>query len=532
MNRMIGYKEVVAALLAAAVMLLQACIADHNLCPEDLPGTQSVAMTLRLQLTSKSAASSATRTGGHEPQEATTDENYINIEGGDYRVMIFDGNGQFLQLFDVEETFHSVINDASGQTYTVDITGPVEIKAERLQVVVLANWRGVDSSANYPAPAIGDNISALYDRDSYSFTLPANWTPSSAAGRGIPMFGKSAIVDVSEAETVFNEELHADIKMLNLGDIKLLRSLAKIEVNAGSSLAAAGVSVTGAQLANYNTRGLYIPDVAANPDWNEDETQITEPTLPGQMQAASEPLTFSLMGGVMCAYVPEADLEALATKPSMSLTIKERDVETTLQYDNIAIGNVDRLLRNHIYRYTVQSVKADAALTVTAVPWERVNVGIMDFENLIGYDSNGYIQWEADTYLQNITNENENEYTLVVKNTTPAAGHFTLLSPLGADWFAFLDHLSGDTDAFKFVDREGNDLEDDDSDIVGLTYTTGKIDGQRIDFYIAPTRTSGLTQNNVATLRIMVRTLDGRWLEAKLCHEGSDANYKIQQNQL
>ena len=116
------------------------------------------------------------------------------------------------------------------------------------------------------------------DGTTWNFTLPNDgWQPD-GAGKAIPMYGCSGVALLSAATQNAIDKERYD---LDLGEIKMLRAVAKIEV--ADALPDGVELASDITLSNYNAVGRLIPDATANPDWNKEDTQVGAlpcPTLP------------------------------------------------------------------------------------------------------------------------------------------------------------------------------------------------------------------------------------------------------------
>lgn len=180
------------------------------------------------------------------------------------------------------------------------------------------------------------------------------------------MFGVSAVVPLSAAVDPTDNDtidgVKVDGKVLDMGEIMLLRAVAKIEVLRDPA-DADGISLLGVKLSAYNAAGRFIPDVTANPDWGIAATQVVTPTLPADVKRQNGGLSFFRDGTTWRAYVPEMDLRT--DRPTLTITAGYASGANDPQEFRIALdnparpGQLDYLLRNHIYRYKIWSVDLD-----------------------------------------------------------------------------------------------------------------------------------------------------------------------------
>lgn len=392
MRSSISYTLRLFALLAAFVAA--SCVNDNE--PDCPPIGQARQYVLNLRVVTSKAATRMTRAAGHGTEEATRDEDYIDIAGQDFLVLVFDGYGRLIQRFEPSST---VIKQGQEQGAAYELSGVLgETSANEIQVAVIANCNSMGANGAYDQFVLGNTfLSEMYgDGTKWNFTLPnpeGGWQPDKDTKKTIPMYGCSDAKPLGAATQNADDKNRYD---LNLGEIKMLRAVAKIEI---VDCLPEGVEIApNVTLSAYNTQGRLIPDATNNPDWNVEGTQVISPTLPDNVQTAaglkffteSEPMT---IGGKECkvysAYVTEADLRT--SRPNINLTIKDSDGQGTsskdyeMAVDSYTDGQATQglaaLLRNHIYRYEIKSASSNS-LTVnyTICPMGSGTADIPAFE--------------------------------------------------------------------------------------------------------------------------------------------------------
>lgn len=388
MRSSISYTLRLFALLAAFVAA--SCVNDNE--PDCPPIGQARQYVLNLRVVTSKAATRMTRAAGHDTEEATPDEDYIDIAGQDFLVLVFDGYGRLIQRFEPSST---VIKQGQGTSY--ELSGVLgETSANEIQVAVIANCNSMGASGAYDRFVLGNTfLSEMYgDGTKWNFTLPnpeGGWQPDKDTKKTIPMYGCSEAKPLRAATQSADDENRYD---LNLGTIKMLRAVAKIEI---VDCLPEGVEIApNVTLSAYNTIGCLIPDATNNPNWNVEETQVTSPTLPDDVQTATDLKFFTelkTIGGKECkvysAYVTEADLTT--NRPHINLTVKDSDGQGTsskdykMEVDSYTDGKATNvlaaLLRNHIYRYEIKSASSNS-LTVnyTICPMGSDTADIPAFE--------------------------------------------------------------------------------------------------------------------------------------------------------
>ena len=138
------------------------------------------------------------------------------------------------------------------------------------------------------------------------------------------------------------------------------------------------------------------------------------------------------------------------------------------------------------YHYDIIFADKMVELKCVVNPWEYVSEDI-NFENqTVSVKEGSTLSWVASE-----SEVDDKNLKVAIKDNKPAVGTFTLDTPKGGRWFAY---LSGDVDAFKIIDGEGP---------VG---TPAKIQVQ-------PAVDSPL-RDYVVKVHFIVRTADGKTLDA------------------
>ena len=202
--RFISYLTIV-----LAALLLGACnsIMDDEVCA-DQPSDTTTPVQIGFTLTTGDVSSRAITEG----EEAGTGyENYIDIEGGDFRILLFDATDDtYLTTFE-PTSIRPTDNTEYPQTYYVE--GELsETYDNNFKLVVLANW------GNYPELSATSTIESVCNDAASIFTYTAPFTPS--ATQRIPMYGVK----------LCTETLRPDL-LTDLGQVDLLRAMAKIHRN-------------------------------------------------------------------------------------------------------------------------------------------------------------------------------------------------------------------------------------------------------------------------------------------------------------
>lgn len=319
-------------------------------------------------------------------------ENLIDIDRGDFKVLLFDGGDIYLGALSSTEV-HIISNDGSNKTYRVDGLIPPAIidRASSLKVMVLANWRG-----NYPvlqqgvskvsdvatASARAFNFSNGDDSGDDHIALGA----SLASSRLIPMFGITNLMSGLTFTPRWCTEL---------GTIHLLRAFSKIRVRAGHE----SLAITSVKLTNANTSLYQAPVGALRQDdymgnaYDKDYYPL--PSVPtGAVRRQSVPL-YQDENGDWIIYVPEyANLRGGNASSPLAAADRCRlevmfESNTQPQYVDFKYyndppeyagsarkGDHFDLLRNNIYDFTLSRLDGETTpeVEVDVIPYGEIRV--------------------------------------------------------------------------------------------------------------------------------------------------------------
>lgn len=307
---------------------------------------------------SRSSASEGTLDG-------TAAENHIDIAGGDFRFLLFDKNGDYIEMF-VPTSITPV--DATEKEYLV--AGSFKSTPTDFRLVVLANW----GAGNYPAEADlkGSKVGDLSTKWSYAYA-PAEVL----VGQGIPMYGVRSYTGVTFRPNI----------QTWLGDIDLLRAMAKVELSSSIK----GAVLSDVTLNRANARGMYVPkgmesvtaSVATDAHLN----------VPSGAAATVQKVAFrevkttageSVSSWVL--YIPEYNNST--ANPAMinfnldgnPYTLEFKYYAATAATAATAEGTRFNILRNHCYRYDIASAGAELTFNYTVCPWGERTAGDITFE--------------------------------------------------------------------------------------------------------------------------------------------------------
>lgn len=351
------------------LLFLSSCVFDHESCPAE-EGSGAYTLSIRI-----GAQSLATRAVDHEEGLASEAEDFINVDGRDYCVYLLDGDGRVKQRF-----VPTAMTLAPGADRVYDLRGNFIPEMERMQVMVLANWGSFGGEYGYDL--IGRSLEELYAADSegklifgYTAADGKSWMPNKDAGKGIPMFGLSEVFEVEKE--IKNNRYEVTVQK----DVKMLRSLSKVEVTNQAVDGTTGVDADGhrieivsCRLTGYNTTGRFIPDLRGdNAEWDKAQSdgtgtrQVVSPSMPAGGNAFSA--SALLFGGnegdaSFTAYVPEMDFTRGGSRPQIEVILsidgEQHDpyfIELAEYKDGVADSGYEALLRNHHYQFNITKVE-------------------------------------------------------------------------------------------------------------------------------------------------------------------------------
>lgn len=553
MKRLLTY-----TILSVLSLLATGCINDKY--PE-CSSVSEEALTLRLNLTvPASASSSDTRAENHDQVAGTNVENYINVDEKDFKILIFGSDKELVKEIEGTDEACKISSETSNYTkYTLTVNlkitdSKTKDNLQNFKVMVLANWKSCDitSIPRYPSLEgynISDDQNSIYKNESdFNFTISDNntedtWKPDFSSKRFIPMFGISDEIDWDYA-----------LMMGKYGDgyatdqpIKMLRGLAKIEIVDVTS--DQGLHVEG--FSHWIWGGRMIPNLLENPDWNKDAIQIETPsaTYPAALSTTFQPGAgmFKFHAGgknhdgnnVWYFYLPETELQNYLASgggllddsygwPRPMIGLKYNNSSYFIYLDkNIKMSgsngygdeSLKSILRNHIYRYTIDASQAQLKVGFSVLPWtmEWDDTPTYFDEPMVAPD--GYITWvtkvlddpdDPESERDNGYKDNSDELRFTMKPSIDeyAECSFTLSAPIKAKWNAYLRRTSGEQDAFYFTTGEKRDNRSDEDSYFIEGGDSGIIDGTPITLRIACRRGVVNEENNEALLVIMVQYPD------------------------
>lgn len=544
MSRLATYTGLALAFMAVAlVATLCGCVGDRMEQADGDPGSRCL-----LSMTIVTGDVEATRAGHADDYEeaGTASENFIDFAGNDFRIVLFDNAGGYiceLDNLDSWTIFPSALNGTTSYYMEREIFFPetmskeaVEsIRANGLQVLVVANWRGADSSTSYGNLFVrGGGHSTLAEiwRDdashNFSYTPAAgnvSWSPDCTAGtkRLIPMFG---ITKTSPfAYTGSGSRASATLS--------LQRAVAKVEV-IDNLTSQPGIEIAGVTMTDFSTSGRSIPDVAANPGWNVTGSQVSTSSLPANVAKGSGLNFFPVVEDgrtKWVAYVPEMALAKTISESRTHLNVRVDggDVYEGGTYP-LHFASYDRkfnptlpdeswnhILRNHIYRFSVNKVGLNVELELHVIPWQREEDEFWDYTENVSVSHS--LEWQEDSCEK--IDDSKDEVVLSFENDKWLTGKFGFMSPANARWYVRLTALDGANPyAMSFVDNKGDVMNPAVGDPKACLEISGYItpESQPVTLRIRPTSYANDYESRFR-LEFFVENF-GSWIEVPMANHG------------
>lgn len=338
-----------AALLAALVC---GCSSDDVAGGGASSGDTQVSFILKL-----SDASGRTRAAwdeGYESQSGTEYEDRISPD--DLKVALYNAaDNTFAADVDIL-SYHETATEGEYEFVgSVEAADGGSLSTDEYKIMVFANCGDIDPSGTTTQL---DQLAYQYSADNVK-----------AETQLIPMWG------VTTATLTLEKGARADA-----GTIDLLRAFAKVEIGLHSDIAGT-TSIKSATLTRYNTSGYCLP--AGYADVNQttglDQEDRTNPSFNpnGTAQSTDLAFTYSEDGKSAYLYIPEYDNST--NEATISLTLSN-DTTGTLYFKSYsggtAGGDAYDIVRNHIYRYTVNVDQGELVVEAAVMPWQLVTSSI------------------------------------------------------------------------------------------------------------------------------------------------------------
>lgn len=514
-----------------AGLLLSGCIDSNSECIEDQPGYEEgkdvwLSVNFRNVDSEDRSRADVPTDPIHPDEDATAAENYIDVN--DITVMFLNSDGRVMKVFADGEYSVEVTSNTDGlyndyvlrfrinQDY-FEKTGATST----FSLLVVANHDGTGDGQKYNPDdlwmkSVAD-LSAL--KTSFGYTGQngtAAWTPDIAGKRHIPMAGIHRFT-VSRAALESATDANNPLVITDGGnEIDMQRAMAKIRVI--DALAENGNTdnkITSVTLTGMNRRGSYLPLVPSN-DWGTRTAPNTAVCHIAHGDASwfnttTDIPSYAIGDNGWGFYIPEFSwtLAPAAAEPTLHITVRSASTGLDRTYDypvSKALGASD-MTRNHIYEFRVTEIAGtEAELTLVVKDWDDQEV-IWDYTDNPGLATGGWIVFDRNTCAVV-----EDLAQAVFRNDkADIKAQFTLAEPVNATWRAVFIYEKGKQGAFRFVDKDGNEVET----------ISGEIDGTTPASLIIRTKDTPREDDNVARLQIIVTMADGRTVTANVLTGGN-----------
>lgn len=329
--------------------------------------------------------------------------------------------------------------------------------------------------------------------------------------KNIPMFGTNNFTVTQKALYYSRPE-----DQVFLGEMDLLRALAKVRVvdNISDKNVGGYPKISSCEFLGTQSEARQLPD---NVNIYQNGQQVHSPNIfePDKELNLEGHITYRLgimpesmttvpadqrKGSVFVGYVPEQTIGYInilegTGMPVFRITV-EMSANEKVSYDVPMTGygsNTfdfgDYILRNHIYTLSVDKINgAEAKITATVEDWDEQDPLFLDYSETVG--ATGKLSWTPNTYQSKYeaeVTETGASGTTTIKNlitvmkdwrttesglseSIPLEGTFTIDSPVGATWTAYLLQTGGqDGGAFAFqeIDADGKFVYEEDDDEAG-----------------------------------------------------------------
>lgn len=318
---------------------------------------------------------------GYDPgdaEDARQGEGYENrINPDDVQVLIYSSTGTLLAQAQNIAVFYD--GNSDNNTLTVIGSVPVEDHDDLIgkeikdaKIMVLANCGN-------------PNIGADTDLGGLTFS----WDSDKYNTKYIPMWGV----------TTQTLNLQAG-KRTDIGEVWLLRAVAKIEVSLDQRMSA-GISITGVSINKVNTRGYCLPagynTVGTTPELDFSNTMSIPDGIASSVKSDvpfTAPTSPTEPTSPYCLYLTEYDNKNATSENALSLTVTLHDENATTDKDatkeytfsfadyndkgeEVALRDV---MRNRWYKFTVYKSGNELRLKVTVENWHPLDEETLPLE--------------------------------------------------------------------------------------------------------------------------------------------------------
>jgi hypothetical protein len=356
----------------------------------------------------------------------------------------------------------------------------------------------------------------------------------------------------------------------DVGEIYMLRSVAKCRVKLSEALATLGYSLENVKLSNYSSTAYLLPGGYASAESTQALTfsgsfhpvdnsmtgaaltlfaePVTEDTSDdsssssssssdnsssadsdsgnsgseGSGSSSSSNGTATRVTSYIC-YMPEC---SVSEDSPVNLTLDLIDANSNrLSFTvDLTKKQITSIIRNHLYDFVVTGISYGSKIEVKVNDWVQPDETTLDYDQQISFTDKD-IKWEGYNSINKATSDNE-QNTISLLSNIDLNGTVNIKTPLGATFVAALT-TDSDADAIAFLHTDAN------GDISASTEFEQEIDGNPITFTITTTQKAPSSQIT-AKLTLLVRFANkttkkiedfGEWLIIQPAGQTSDHDF-------
>lgn len=362
--------------------MLSSCNRDCMEIPDNYEETDGINFCLSI-----SSTSGITTRSTLSEEYGTALEN--RIDPNDLKILLFDNKGgddilKYILYQDGVSSDNTSIISIGQSEYHLKVKLDPEFYSNesRFLIVVLTNWRNlIEQEKGFSLiegeTSLNEILDATYrlNADADSSSDISTWIPEDDSL--IPMFGL-----LNCLLSGYSTDLYNEANPMDMGTVNLLRAFAKIEIIDNSDKSVATINKI--SIKRHNTRGHLTPLI----DKGEDTDQVSVSRIPSATGVVNPagysetPVKFHKSGNKYVAYVPEFELgedQSLRNRDCIDVEITYKGISEVRKiffapYNKVGNPYVPEaewgdewkaLLRNHIYRFTINSINVDPNIYLT-----------------------------------------------------------------------------------------------------------------------------------------------------------------------
>lgn len=353
-----------------ALLSLLACACSSDDVSSDTVPVNDTQVSFILSLNNATNGTRASWGAGYDPQQVG-DSYENNIDPEHLQVALYYKDNQLAANVTILSYLPIESENPGEQLYrfigTVNSVNGAELTSGDYKIMVFANCVSSDQS-DLSVPSDLSDPSAL----SYDYNAGEE---VKAGTQLIPMWG------VTTANLKLKKGQRDEV-----GTIDLLRAFAKVEINLHDDISGT-YTITSATLNNYNTKGYCLPAGYASVDKTVDLDQEdgTNSSFNPNDSPSQTALDFDYSEDKKSAYLYIPEYANSNNSAQIQLTLSDGKNETitgTLYFKDYdtngapTTGDAHDIVRNHIYRYTVNVEQGNLIVQAKVMPWQLVTSSI------------------------------------------------------------------------------------------------------------------------------------------------------------